>query len=319
MRLMSSWLAMRGPSHSLMRSTSRTSSRMPLGVSVSAIWGSLRFIIFSRLRLGACTSSICSCRSIPDEEAHPGWSVLPLLAVACREHPAVSANAPARDNCRRRGDFAVGLEAGMMPCGSSGIKPTSIISALRRMRARCASPLAARGAAAKPAWLFPAAPALALSLARRLAHHALELEPVRVEEEHGIVAFAVVWIVGGRIDHGDAVLLQQRVEVVDVAPLAQLEGVVVEADVADAVRVLLALRVGLADPEQGLAVAPAGGLVEVVLALESEEAQHRVVEPPRAREVLHADDEVVDADDAGRHGCLRSTPPPPCALRAPST
>jgi hypothetical protein len=60
------------------------------------------------------------------------------------------------------------------------------------------------------------------------------------------------------------VLLQHGVEAVDVPAPRELEGVVVEADIAGSVLVLLALRVGLADPEQGLAVAPAGVLAVLV-------------------------------------------------------
>src|SRR4051812_47966231 len=75
-----------------------------------------------------------------------------------------------------------------------------------------------------------------------------------------------------------------------------------KADVADAVLALLAFGVGLADPEQRLAVRPAGGVAELVLALQAEEAEHLVVEIARAPVVADAYDQMVDADDARHDG-----------------
>src|ERR1700722_504004 len=75
----------------------------------------------------------------------------------------------------------------------------------------------------------------------------------------------------------------------------------VEADVAFAIRPLAALRVGGGDPEQRLAVAPAGHVLVVVLTLEAEKAEQLVIEFLRAREIADAQHEMIDADDA-RHG-----------------
>src|SRR5262249_3352696 len=90
---------------------------------------------------------------------------------------------------------------------------------------------------------------------------------------------------------------------VHVAAARNLEGVVVEADVALAVLALAALRVGGGDPEQRLAVAPAGHVGVVVFELEAEKAEQLAVEVLRAREVADAEHQVIDADDAG-HGSL---------------
>src|SRR6266511_3363848 len=134
---------------------------------------------------------------------------------------------------------------------------------------------------------------------RRLVHHALELHPVGVGEVHRVIA--VVVILAGRIDHRHTVLGEESAEFVHVLSARQLERIVMEADVALAVLVLLAARVGLGDPEQRLAVAPAGHVGVVVLELEAEEAEQLAVEVLRALEVADAEDQVIDADDAG-HG-----------------
>src|ERR1700733_7255974 len=78
----------------------------------------------------------------------------------------------------------------------------------------------------------------------------------------------------------------------------------VKADVALAVLVLFTLRVGGGDPEQGLAVAPAGHVVVLMLELESEKAQHLVVKLLRAGEIADAENEMIDANNA-RHETLR--------------
>src|SRR5262249_10879060 len=110
-------------------------------------------------------------------------------------------------------------------------------------------------------------------------------------------------IFAGRIDHGHAVRFEESAERVHVVAARKLEGVVVEADVALAVLALAALRVGGGDPEQRLAVAPAGHVAVVVFELEAEKAEQLAVELLRAREVAHAEHQVIDADDAG-HGLL---------------
>ena len=83
--------------------------------------------------------------------------------------------------------------------------------------------------------------------------HAFELQPVGIQEEDGVVILVILTC---RIDDGDAFLLQEGLQIVNILPAPQLEGVVVKADIADAMRVLLAFGVRLADPETGLAVGP---------------------------------------------------------------
>src|SRR5262249_4101180 len=131
----------------------------------------------------------------------------------------------------------------------------------------------------------------------RLVHHGFELHAVGVGEIDRVIGAAVIF--AGRIDHGHAVLFEERAERVHVVAARKLEGVVVEADVALAVLALLALRVGGGDPEQRLAVAPAGHVGGVVFELEAEKAEQLAVELLRAREVADAEHQVIDTDDAG--------------------
>src|SRR5207248_10227615 len=79
----------------------------------------------------------------------------------------------------------------------------------------------------------------------------------------------------------------------------KLERIVMKADVALAVLVPAAFAVGLRDPEQRLAVAPAGKAAAVVLQPEAEEAEHPGVVVLRAREIADAQHQMIDADDAG--------------------
>src|SRR5258708_24891107 len=72
-----------------------------------------------------------------------------------------------------------------------------------------------------------------------------------------------------------------------------------EADVADAVFVFFAFGVGLANPEARLAVRPTGGVLVMLHRFEAEKDQELAVECLRPREVADADDEVIDAEDAG--------------------
>src|SRR4029077_6965985 len=100
---------------------------------------------------------------------------------------------------------------------------------------------------------------LALTLLRRLRRrpdHGFELHAVGIGEIDRVIAVTVIF--ARRIEHGHAVLLEKGAEIVHRFAAGQREGVVVKADVAFAIFVLLALRVGGGDPEQGLAVAPAG-------------------------------------------------------------
>src|SRR5262249_48788971 len=106
-----------------------------------------------------------------------------------------------------------------------------------------------------------------------------------------------------RIDRGHAVRFEEGAEWIPVVAARDFEGVVVKADVALAVLVLSPLRVGGSDPEQRLAVAPAGHVGVVVFELEAEKAEQLAVELLRAREVANAEHQVIDADDA-RHGAL---------------
>src|SRR5262245_42652399 len=102
--------------------------------------------------------------------------------------------------------------------------------------------------------------------------HAFELEAIRVDEEHRIVVLVVLV---GRIDDANALALEEGLQSVDVLPVAQLEGVVVQADIADAVA-LTAL--GRSNPIAGLAVGPANGVGVFVGDLEAQEVEQLGVE-----------------------------------------
>ena len=183
----------------------------------------------------------------------------------------------------------------------------SRVSFRSRKRARCTRPGHETGSEPAPkhedatrAWSLFLRPPF---LRRRLEHHAFELHAIRVGEIDRVVRGLV--ILAGRIDHGHAVLDQERAERVHILAARKLERIMVKADVALAVLVLLALGVGGGDPEQRLAVAPARHVRILVLELEAEKAEHLAVEVLRAREVADAEHEVIDADDAG-HGVLLS-------------
>ena len=71
--------------------------------------------------------------------------------------------------------------------------------------------------------------------------HAFELHAVGIEKEHGVI---VVVIFAGGIDDLGALLFQIGLQRIDILPAAQAEGVMVKADIALAVFVLLAFGVG---------------------------------------------------------------------------
>src|SRR5262249_48728751 len=79
----------------------------------------------------------------------------------------------------------------------------------------------------------------------------------------------------------------------------KLEGVVVEADVALAILALSPLRVGGGDPEQRLAVAPAGHVGGLVFELETEKAEQLAVEILRAGKIADAEHQVIGGDEPG--------------------
>src|SRR5580698_5049835 len=94
-----------------------------------------------------------------------------------------------------------------------------------------------------------------------------------------------------------------------------------KADIAFAILALASLFIGSRDPEQGLAVAPAGHLGVVMLQLEAEKFQQLAVELLRAGELADTQNEMIDADDT-RHArppdnpcsqaCLKPWPRPRC-------
>jgi hypothetical protein len=136
---------------------------------------------------------------------------------------------------------------------------------------------------------------MALSIA-----HTFELHAVGIEEEYGVV---VVVMFGGRINDAGALLFEERLQRVHVLAAAQAKGIVVEANVPFAVFVLPALCVCLGNPEQGLAVGPAHHALVFRLHAEAEKLHQGGVEGLRFFEIAHADDQMIDADNA-YHACL---------------
>ena len=124
--------------------------------------------------------------------------------------------------------------------------------------------------------------------------HGFELHAVGVEEEHGVI---VVVIFAGRIDNFGALLLEKGLQSVHVLTAPETEGVMVEADIALAVWVLPALRIGGGDPEQGLAVRPAHHALVLSLDVEAQEPHQRGVEGFRRLEVADAENEMIDTED----------------------
>src|SRR5262249_55204093 len=118
-------------------------------------------------------------------------------------------------------------------------------------------------------------------------------------EIHRVIAVVVIF--PGRIDDRHLVRGEELPERVHIGAARELERVVVEADVALAMLSLFSLRVGGGDPAQRLAVAPAGHVCIAVLELEAGEAEQPAVDLLRARKGADAQDQMIDADDAG-HG-----------------
>ena len=77
-----------------------------------------------------------------------------------------------------------------------------------------------------------------------------------------------------------------------------------KSDVALAIFPSFAFGVRRRDPEQGLAVAPAGHVLIIVFELEAEKAEQLAVIFLRARELADAENQMIDTDDF-RHGIVR--------------
>src|SRR5882672_1826193 len=118
----------------------------------------------------------------------------------------------------------------------------------------------------------------------------LELDPVGGEKEHGVV---VVIIFVGRIDDAHALAFEKGLQGVDIPAVAQLEGIVMQAEVADAV-CLAAL--GRRDPVARLAVGPADRVGILVRDLEAQELEQPAVEGLGLLIVADPDRDVIDTD-----------------------
>src|SRR5580704_14707454 len=117
-------------------------------------------------------------------------------------------------------------------------------------------------------WWLSARTSAALGLLRRRPDHGFELHAVGIGKIDRVIAVTV--ILARRIDHRHAVLFEKSAEIVHRLAAGQLEGVVMETDIAFAIFVLPALRIGGGNPEQRLAVAPAGHVAVFVFQFEAE-------------------------------------------------
>src|ERR1043165_9407794 len=103
--------------------------------------------------------------------------------------------------------------------------------------------------------------------------HRLEPHAVRIVEEHRVIL--IVPVIAARwIGDRQSFFLQKHAQRTNRLAALQLECIVMKADVALAVLALAARAVGLRDPEQRLAVAPAGEITQLVFQLEAEKAEH---------------------------------------------
>jgi len=133
--------------------------------------------------------------------------------------------------------------------------------------------------------------------------HALQFQAVRIEEKHGIIVFVVF---GGRIDDRYTEILEKGLQLIDIFAAAQLERIMVEADVADAVFVLLALGICWPNPESGIAIGPADCVLVLLGHVKAEEGEQPPIEGFRFFVIAYANDQMVDANHSfftmlGRH------------------
>src|SRR3954452_9697193 len=131
--------------------------------------------------------------------------------------------------------------------------------------------------------------------------HALEFEAIRIEEEHVVVVLVVLV---SRVDDLDLLLLEEGLQSIDVLPIAQLERIMMQADIADLVG-LAALRLG--DPVAGPAIGPADRAAVILGDLEAQEAEQLRIEGLGLRIVPDPDGDMVNTDDfRNGHGFLLS-------------
>src|SRR5260370_11777434 len=88
----------------------------------------------------------------------------------------------------------------------------------------------------------PVSRTLALTLLRRRPDHGFELHAIGIGKIDRVIAVAVV--LARRIEHGHSVLFEKGAEIVHRLAAGKLEGIMVEADIAFAIFLLPALRLG---------------------------------------------------------------------------
>src|SRR5262249_17385598 len=98
-------------------------------------------------------------------------------------------------------------------------------------------------------------------------------------------------LAGGIDDLGAELVAQKGVRRIDILPAAQLEGVMVEADIALPIFALAACGVGARDPKARLAVGPADHVAVLVGELESEKLEEPRIKTFRFCVVADADDQ----------------------------
>src|SRR5262249_17534956 len=124
--------------------------------------------------------------------------------------------------------------------------------------------------------------------------HPFELDAVWIQEIYRIVVLVVL---PGRIDDVDVVGLQERFQLIDIAPASQLQSVVMKADVPLVRPPCRRHRVGRRDPECSAAISPAGHVAEMIDDRESKKVEQAVIEFLRSFVVTDANDYVIDTQN----------------------
>src|SRR5262249_27142337 len=109
--------------------------------------------------------------------------------------------------------------------------------------------------------------------------HPLELDAVRIQKVHRVV---IVVIFGGRVDDVDVVRFEEYLQFVHVVAAAQLEGIMMQADIVLVASSRSCRRFGGHYPEGRPAVPPSGHVAEAADRLESQESKEAIVELSRS-------------------------------------
>lgn len=129
--------------------------------------------------------------------------------------------------------------------------------------------------------------------------HELQLDSVGIREEHRIVVLPVLRIVRRCIQNGKLLADEEAVERVNVRTRPGLEREVMKADLVP-VELLADFSLGRAHGERHLPVRPRRVAGRMLEASEPQLREHALVEPCRARKIVHRDVQVLEAENFHR-------------------